>query len=176
MYVIILICVGIYLSMDVCWYMCILVYMYVRGCTRMCQCARVGIKCIFIFICMFACVLQRLGFVLWDPNPATGDPDPIRIHARCGPDTMVFRRPIHRMIHKSVPVRTVKTRWRFGFETASFHVSVRSYVFTVVGMLYMLPLSFCVTFRYILLVWLLVPLHETSMSVHFIHVVDIYLY
>jgi len=31
-------------------------------------------------------------------------------------------------------------------------VSVHSYVFIVVGMLYLLPLSFYVTFRYILLV------------------------
>jgi len=40
-------------------------------------------------------------------------------------------------------------------------------------MLYMLSLSFYTTFRYILLVCLLVLLHETYMIVHFIHVVDI---
>ena len=67
-------------------------------------------------------------------GPATGDPDPIQICARCGPDTMVIRRPIYGMIRRPVPVRAVKTRRRFGSETASFHVSVRSCVFTVVGM------------------------------------------
>ena len=61
---------------------------------------------------------------------------------RCGPDTQEIRRPMHGMIRRPVPVRAVKTRQRFGSETASFHVSVRSYVFTVIGMLYMLILSF----------------------------------
>ena len=39
--------------------MCILPCVCVRECTRMCQCAREYVKCIFIFICMFGCVLQR---------------------------------------------------------------------------------------------------------------------
>jgi len=83
-------------------------------------------------------------------GPVAGDPDPIRVRARCGPDAQPIRRPIHGMIRRSVPVRAVKTRWRFGSETAPFHVSVRSCVFTVVCMLYMLLLSFHVTFCYIL--------------------------
>jgi len=47
-----------------------------------------------------------------------------RIRARCGPDTLAIQRPIHRMIQRFVLVRAVKTRWWFGHETASFHVSV----------------------------------------------------
>ena len=79
-----------------------------------------------------------------------GDSDPIRICARCGPDTQAIRRPIHGMIRRSVPVRAVKTRRRLDSKTTSFHVNVRSYVFTVIGMLYMLHLSFHVTFFYVL--------------------------
>jgi len=109
-------------------------------------------------------------------EPVAGDPDMIQICARCGSDTQAIRRPFHGMICRSVPVRAVKTRRRFGSETASFHVSVHSYVFTVVGMLYMLPLSFYVTFCYIWSVWWLVPVHEISMIVPFSYIVDRSLY
>ena len=77
----------------------------------------VGIR---VCMCMYLCVrvsvcvwLRATGFqtcLVEYPNPATGDPDPIRIRARCGPDTMVIQRPIHGMIRRSVPVRAVKTR------------------------------------------------------------------
>jgi len=53
-----------------------------------------------------------------------GDPDPIQIRARSGPDTMAIRRPAYGMIRKSVSVRAVKIRQRFGFETTSIQVSV----------------------------------------------------
>ena len=82
-----------------------------------------------------------------------GDPDSIRIRARYGSDTQAIRRPIHVMIRRSVTVRAVKTRWRFGSETASFHVSVRSCAFPYLPLsvcIYMLHLSFHVTFYYIL--------------------------
>jgi len=56
-------------SMYACsMYVCVYLYMYVYRCTRMCRCARVGIKCTFIFICMFGCVLQYFGSVWWDPD------------------------------------------------------------------------------------------------------------
>ena len=90
--------------------------------------------CVYLYMYVFGYVLQHFRFVRWYPNPATGDPDLIRIRARCEPDTQAIRRPIHGMIRRLVPVRAVKTRRRFGSETASFHVSVRSCVFIVVGM------------------------------------------
>ena len=67
---------------------------------------------LYLFVCV-GCVLQRSESFgeIWT---VAGDPDPIRIRARCGPDTMVIRRPTHGMIHRSVPVRTVNARRRFG--------------------------------------------------------------
>jgi len=65
------------------------------------------------------------------------NPDPIQIRARCGPDTMVIRRPIHGMIRRSVPVRAVKTRRRFGSENASFQVSVPCFLIEYLILFYM---------------------------------------
>jgi len=82
--------------------------------------------CKSVFICI-VCVWLRVAVFQTcscDPNPATGDPDPIRICIHYGPDTMEIRKPAHGMIRRSVLVRAVKTRRRFSFETASFHVSV----------------------------------------------------
>jgi len=124
-------CVDFYLSMHVCWCMCILVYVYMwvytyvmRVCCRVYTCTRI---CLCEFICLVACysVSDSFGKI----RTVVGDPDPIRICARCGPDTQVIRRLIHGMICKSVPVRTAKTRQRFSSKTASFHVSVCSHVF-----------------------------------------------
>ena len=84
-------------------------YMYVSGCTRMCRCARVGIKCAFIFTCVFGCVLQHLRLVCTIRTVA-GDSYPIRIRARCGPNTKAIRRPIHEMIRRLAPVHAVKTK------------------------------------------------------------------
>ena len=84
--------------------------MYVSVC--MCGCL------VYIYIYLFV----RLRATVF--RTRLGDPDPIRIRVRSGPDTMAIRRPIPGMIRRSVPVRAVKTRWRFGSETASFHVSV----------------------------------------------------
>ena len=77
---------------------------------------------LYLFVCV-GWVLQR-SESFGEIRTVAGDPDLIRIHARCGPDKVVIRRPIHGMIRKSVPVRAVKTRWRFSSETALFHVSV----------------------------------------------------
>jgi len=120
-------------------------FVNVCGYTRMCPYARVGV---FIFICM--CWLRATAFRICSvrSGPVAGDPDPIRIRARCGPNTMVIRRPMSGMIRRPVPVRAVKTRRRFGSETASFHVSVcfcLIFLFTVVYMYYVLLLSFHVT-------------------------------
>jgi len=60
---------------------------YVYGYTCMCPYARKGVKHVFIIIYMFSCVQQYFRPVQWDPNLAIVDSDPIRIRARCGPDT-----------------------------------------------------------------------------------------
>ena len=91
-----------------------------------------------------------------------GRPGPDSDSCRCGSDTQAIRRPIHGMIRRLVPVHAVKTRRRFGSETASFHVSVRSCAFPYLPLsvcIYMLLLSFHVTFCYILPVLSLVSLH-----------------
>jgi len=89
---------------------CIYIYLYVR-----------------LRVAAFRIRSVRSGFV-------AGDPDPIRICTRYGPDTQAIQRTIHRMIRRSVVVRAVKTRRRFGSEIMSFHVSACSYVFIIVGM------------------------------------------
>jgi len=148
------------------------VYMGVHVCVRMH--VWVFSMHLYILVCLVACysISSSFGEIRISCRRPGHDSDSYR----CGPDTEGIRRPMHRMIRRSVPVHAVKTRRRFGSETSSFHVSVRSCVFIVIDMLYMLPLSFYVTFRYTLLVWLLVPVHETYMIVHFIHVDDFCLY
>jgi len=66
---------------------CVYLYMYVCGYTRMCPYACVGVKHVFLFICM--CWLRAIVFRIRSvrSGPVAGDPDPIRIRARCGPDT-----------------------------------------------------------------------------------------
>ena len=168
-------CVGIYLSMHVCWCMCILVNIYMWVYTSVYACILWSVyvyESMFVLIHVFSCMLQRFGSVWWDPNL-------IRIRAHCGPDTMAIRRLAHEMIRKSVPVRAVKTRQRFGSETASFHVSVRSCTFPYLPLpvcIYMLHLLFHVAFCYMLSVWLLVLLHKTPMIAHFNYVVDMSMY
>ena len=138
----------------VCMHDCQFVHLYIYVCIKLCMYVYTRI---YVCICMYVGVHVCVGVLEWalrvylyvlyvlvaccsisdsfgDIRTVAGDPDPIRIRARCEPDTQAIRRPVHEMICRTVPVRVVKTRWRFGFETASFHVSVCSYVFTVVGM------------------------------------------
>ena len=89
---------------------CVYLYMYVCGYTRMCPYARVGAKHVFMFICMCLVARYSISNSFGKIRTVAGDPDSIRIRARCGPDTQSIRRPIHGMIHRSVPVRAVKTR------------------------------------------------------------------
>jgi len=130
---------------NVCWYLfkyaCMLVYVYT--CIRIyvgvhvCVCVYI-LECIRVreYVCVSSCVWLRVAALrirLVRSEPSYRRPGPIRIRAHCGPDTMVIWRPIHGMIRRSVLVRAVKTRRRFGSKTASFHVSVCSCVFTVVS-------------------------------------------
>jgi len=167
MYAWLLVCTYVYICIEV--YVCVNLYMYVCRCTHMCLCARVGVACIYVYMCVQLCV-TAFQTRSCDPNSVTGDPD----SCRCRPDTQAIQRQIHGMTSRSVPVRAVKTRWRFG--TASFHVSVCSYVFTIIGMYLHVTLIILCDFLLYLPVWLLVSLHETSMIVHFNYLVDMSLY
>jgi len=106
-------------------------------------------------MCEFMCVWLRV-VAISDPfvqsELVTRDPDPIRICARYGPDTLAIRRLTHGMIHRSVLVCAMKTRWRFNSKIKLFHVSVCSCIislFLVVNIIYILPISFHVTDWYI---------------------------
>ena len=79
-----------------CKYMYIYVCIEVYVCVYSYRCMHVGIRvCIYmqvwvlsLYLCLYVCVgcvLQYFGPVWWDPNPATGDPDPIRICALVDP-------------------------------------------------------------------------------------------
>ena len=88
--------------------------------------------CVFIGECVFQ--LQHPDSFVQSKS-VIGDPDPIRIHVRYGPNTQAIQRPIHEMTRRSVLVHAVKIERRFDSETASLHVSVCSYViffFTVI--------------------------------------------
>ena len=54
----------------------------------------------------------------------TEDPDSIRICVRRVPIRQAIRRPTYESTRRSVSVRTMQTRQRFGPETASFHLTV----------------------------------------------------
>jgi len=130
---------------------------------------------VFVWVHVLGNMLQRFGLVWWDPDPLRET----RICVHRGLNSQENRRPIHEMIWRLVPVRAMKTRWQFGSKIVSFHMSVCSCVFPYLPLsacIYMVLSSFHVTFCYIWLVWLLVSLHETSMIVHFICVVDMSLY
>ena len=92
-----------------------------------------------------------------DPNSVTGDSN----CARCRPDTLASWKPTHEMIRRSVPIRTVKTRRRFGSKTASFYVSVRSCVFPH------FPLSVCVYIYTYHFIWLSVIFYLFDCLYHF---------
>jgi len=93
-------CVCLDVCMSTCMYVvCVCVWVYVR-----------------VSLCSVACC-SNFRLVCWDP-------DPIQIRVRCGTDTLVIRKPIYKMIRRSVLAHTVKTRWQFGSKIASFHVSV----------------------------------------------------
>ena len=116
--------------------------MYIYVCTCICTCVGVHV-CVgmlgwvlsvhlYLFVCSVACysILDPFGEIRTSCRRSEPDSDSCSLWTRC----MVIRRPIHGMIRRPVPVRAVKTRRRFGSKTSSFHVSVRSCVFTVIGM------------------------------------------
>ena len=146
-------------------------YVYLYSCGFMCVWLRVAASTDLFVWSEFS--NERLKFVpIMDP-----------IHWRFenwsigwSKDTLAIRRPIHRMIQRFVSIHAVKIKQQFGSKIASFHVSVCSISlsqFTIVSSVHMLPLLLHVTLYFILPVWLHVSLHESSMSVHIIYLVNL---
>jgi len=124
------------------------VYCCVCAWICVCKCVHVSVWGDMYIMCTYVFVYQRVGLHVTAIRTHSRDPDPIRICVRCGADTLAIQRPTHRMIRRSVPVRAMKTRRRFGSKTASFHMSICSYIiflFIIVSSIYMWLVSFHVT-------------------------------
>ena len=116
--------VDVCVCVDVC--MCILyTYVYLGVCMSTCMCMY---KCVWVGIYIVSIWLDGTVFrtCLVRSGPVTGDSDPTRIRVRRGADTLTIWRLTDRMIRRSIPAHAVKSRRRFGFKTASFHVSICS--------------------------------------------------
>ena len=158
-------------------YMCVClvfvdVYIYVYRCV----CIDVWRVCLYMWVCI--CVYLWVS-VYFSCNARTCHAIRIWICSRYGLVTLAIQKPTHGMIQRFVSVRAVKTRQRFGYKIASFHVSICSCIislFTVVCSIYMLLILFHVIIWYIWPVWLPVPFHVTSVTVHLIYLVDLSYY
>ena len=69
---------------------CVYLYTYICGCTRMFMGVYYGVYtctrvCLCGFICLVACCSVSDSF--GEIRTVAGDPDPIQVRARCGPDT-----------------------------------------------------------------------------------------
>ena len=107
-------------------YVCACLFMYVYAHMFVCTCGCLACIYNYLYVLVACYSISDLFGEIWT---SCRRPGPDSDSCRCRPDTMVIRRPIHGMIRRSVPVRPVKTRWRFGSETSSFHVSVCSFRF-----------------------------------------------
>ena len=94
--------ISAYIYINICWYLfkyaCMLVYVYTR--IYVCICMYVGVHvCVgvlgwvlsvylYLFVCSlaFCSVWDSFGVIRVRVLSAAGDPDPIQIRARCGPD------------------------------------------------------------------------------------------
>jgi len=141
------------------------------------ECMCTGCICMIVrvWVHMFKCMLQWF-------RTRSCDPDPLREIQSCtsyGFDTQTIQKLTHGMIQRFIKVRVMENRRWFGSKTASFHVSICSCLFSYLPLsvgIYILLVSFHVTFCYILLVWLHGSLHETSMIVHLMYLVDMNTY
>ena len=144
-------------------------YVYVYGCVFVC--ILVFMCGAYVFVCISVILESRIVFAK--------EPDPIWTRVRKVSKCQSIWRPTYEMIQRSVPVRAIKTRRRFGSKLVSFHVSVYSCgisLFIIVSSIYILFVSFYVTIYFILPVWLLVSLYKTSVSVHLIYVANMSIY
>jgi len=128
------VCIYMYACMHVCMYvcvfvslcMCLCVYSYVSVHTCVCtiahMCGNIHMSCVCVnypsSLCMVACYSDYTH--LYDLNSVTGDSN----CTHCGPNTLAIQKSTHEMIRRSVLVRVVQTRRRFGPATTSFHASV----------------------------------------------------
>ena len=157
-----------------------IMYMYLV-CSRcmmgMYACGGMYIMCTYVFVyqrvCMVACHSDTDPLARF--RPVTRDTDWCPLWTQY----MAIRKLIHGMIRRSVLVRPVKSRQRFGSKITSFHVSVCSYVIFLFTVLF----DICVFIRNIsrdclmyFIAWILVSLHETLLIIQLICVVDMSLY
>jgi len=122
----------VFVCVCVCVCVCVSVwmstYMYVCLGVYMSTCIYVVCVCIRVYVCVSSCVglcVAAFQTCSCDLNSITGVSN--LCHYR--PDILVIRRPTNEMIWRFIPIRVVRTRWRIKSKTASFHVSVCSYVF-----------------------------------------------
>ena len=160
-------------------FVCVYLSMYVYGYTRMYLYARVGVNRVYMFICM--CWLRATTFrvcsVRSEPSFRILEPDPdsCSLWTRYigNPKTDPWNDPYISTGSCSEDQTAIHFRNRI------ISVSVRSCAIAHLPLsvcIYLLHLSFHVTFFYVLPVWFLVLLHETSMIVHFNYIVDRNLY
>ena len=102
--------------------MCTWVYTYVSVCT--CECLACIYDYLYVLVACYS-ISDLFGEIQTSCRRPRQDSDSYR----CGPDTEEIRRSTHRTIRRSVPVRAVKTRRRFGSQTALFYVSVSYFLF-----------------------------------------------
>ena len=104
-------------------------------------------ECMFVCVHVFSCVLQHFGLVhAIQTGNKRSEPDP----DSCSPwSRYTGDSKTDPLDDPNIPtVRALETRRLFGFKTASFHVSVCSciiFLFLVVNIIYMLPVSFYLT-------------------------------
>ena len=79
-------------------------------------------RCTCEFICLVACCSNSDPIIR--SESVTKYQNPIRIRVRRVSIRQTIRRPTYESTRRSVSVRTMQTRHRFGPEIASFHVSV----------------------------------------------------
>jgi len=112
------------------------VYIYVYksvGTYSVCVYLYMGVyMCIFVYVCLRVHVIACYSVA----NPlmrSNGNrrPKPDLNLCLLWTDTLAIRRPINGMIRRSVPVHAMKTRWRFGSKTASFHVNICSSIISL---------------------------------------------
>ena len=104
--------------------------------------------CICVYVCLyvFVCMLQRCEPAVWPKTGNRGlrpDPDSYSLWTRYPGDSNTDPW----MIRRFVPVRAVKTGWRFRSKTALFHVSVYLLVYFLNSSIFILSFQWmCIWF------------------------------
>ena len=107
-------------------YVCNYMWVGVYQCMNMvCECVRVYVRASSCVCCVLQCLRTRSC----DPNSVTEGSDLCMLWTPSTGDS----KTIHEITQRFIPVRLVKTRWRFEPKIMSFHLSVCSYVFFLVA-------------------------------------------